>query len=448
MINAVLGLLIALGILVTVHEYGHFWVARRFGVKVLRFSVGFGRPIWTKTDRHGTEFALAWIPLGGYVKMLDEREGKVPEEARHQSFNSKRPYQKIAIALAGPIANVLFAVFAFTLMYLIGVRELAPWVDAPAPGTPAAEVDIQRGDVLVEVDGVGVDSFSDIGLMLASRVGDTGTIELTLNREGAQLTRSLEIERWLASEQSPDPLGNLGLLPKMPEYSTAIGFVDESGAAFEGGLRSGDEVVEVNRQAMSTWSDWVNIVRSNPETELDMKVIRNGSFVSVSITPRERVLEDGSIIGFVGAGPVAVAWPEEQLTTVRHWPLQAFSLGIHDTLEMLELSYQMLWKMVTGKVSLKQVGGPISMAQLAGVSVSSGFESFIGFLALISLSLAIVNLLPVPVLDGGHVVIHSIEWALGRPLSEKAQIIGMQMGMAFILSLMLLAFFNDINRIF
>ena len=444
--NSVFGLLIALGILVTIHEYGHFWVARKCGVKVLRFSVGFGKPIWTRVDKHGTEFAIAWIPLGGYVKMLDEREGEVPEAELDQAFTRKSPLQKIAIALAGPVANLLFAIVAFSLMYVIGVRDLIPLIDQPVQGTPAAEVQLQRDDLVRRVDGKEVMTYADMNLAVASRVGDTGVIQLEVERGNRSLRVELPIESWLSNEQSPNPLQALGLSPRLPEYPAEIGRVEPGGAAARDGLLVGDVILTANDTEVSGWLDWVDVIQGSADQPVALTVMRNDQTIQLTVTPGT-VERDGQTYGYVGAAVAPVSWAENQLITSRYWPIEAVSRGFQDTFDMVTLSYQMLWKMVTGKVSLRQIGGPISMAQMAGVSVTSGLEVFIGFLAFISISLAIVNLLPVPVLDGGHVVMHSIELVFRRELPERAQIIGMQIGMAFIIALMLVAFFNDVTRI-
>jgi regulator of sigma E protease len=444
--NSVFGMLLALGILVTVHEYGHFWMARRFGVKVERFSVGFGRPIWRKTDRFGTEFVVAWIPLGGYVKMLDEREGPVPTELLGQTFNSKTARQKIAIALAGPMTNFLFAIVAFALMYSIGVQDLVPLIDHPRDDSPAQQADMTRGDRILAIDGRSVDSFTDLSLALASRVGESGIIDISLLRQQSKKNVQLPIENWLAEQDSPDPLRNLGLGPQMPIHPALIGWIEAGGPAEQSGLAVGDRVLTIDGSAIETWSEWVDLVQNSPGKVLSLSVKRAEQTLQLTLVPGTK-MQDERTIGFVGTGSAPLAWSEQQLTTVRLWPWQAAWRGVTDTVQMSVLSYNMLWKMATGKVSLKQIGGPISMAKMAGLSVGSGFESFIGFLALISISLAIVNLLPIPVLDGGHVVIHSIEWLRGKALSDRAQIIGTQIGMVFILSLMLLTFYNDIGRL-
>jgi regulator of sigma E protease len=448
LLNSIFGLLLALGILVTIHEFGHFWVARRCGVKVLRFSIGFGKPIWSKKDRTGTEFALGPIPLGGYVKMLDEREGAVPESERAYSFNSKPPWQKILIALAGPIANIVFAIFAFALMYMIGIQDLATLVDRPDAGTPLYQAGLQRGDLVLKVDGEDVKSFSEMALTLAGRVGDTGRIAFVVSHDGVLRTVNVEIEDWLSSSKTPDPLGNLGLIPQIPTVPATIGRIEPQGAADAAGLQPSDVVTAVDGNPIDSWGQWVDVIRANAGNTLRLSIKRDNQLMQVNITPAVKAQDDGSVIGYVGAGSAGFAWPDEQMVTSRFTPWMAAVKGWNQTWDMVGLSYQMLWKMITGKVSVRQIGGPISMAQMAGTSVSSGFEAFIGFLAFISISLAIVNLLPVPVLDGGHVAMHSIEWIIRKPLSERVQMVGMQIGIAFVLTLMCLAFFNDIGRFF
>jgi regulator of sigma E protease len=446
MFNSVFGLIIALGILVTIHEYGHFWVARRNGVKVLRFSVGFGKPIWRKVDKHGTEFVIAWIPLGGYVKMLDEREGDVPEELKSQSFNSKRPSQKIAIAMAGPVANFLFAIVAFSLMFMVGVRDIATLVGEPLKDSVAETAGLIAKDKIIAVDGRKVNGFSELSLALASRVGETGDIELTVDRSGREISIELPITDWLADHQSPRMASSLGVTPLYPTQPAIIGGILEGGAALRDGLQVGDEVISVNGIKVTDWGQWVSLIQTHPEQTLNLVVKRDSRTQNLMLTPKARDVE-GLEQGYIGAAAAPVSWPEEQLIIKRYMPWTALWKGAVETKQMVVLSYNMLWKMVTGQISLKQVGGPISIAQMAGASVESGFEAFVAFLALISISLGIMNLLPVPILDGGHVVMHAIEAVRKKELSERAQMISVQIGLMFLISLMALAFFNDIGRL-
>ncbi|WP_108126865.1 RIP metalloprotease RseP [Saccharospirillum mangrovi] len=446
LVNSLVGILVALGILVTIHEFGHFWVARRNGIKVLRFSIGFGRPLIRWHDRHGTEFAIAWIPLGGYVKMLDEREGPVAASERDQAFNNKTPLQRIAVASAGVIANFLFAILAFAALYSVGVRELASYVEAPLDSTPAALAGFAEGDRITALDGQSINSWRGISLALASRVGDSGELEFQVERNGTERELSIPVQRWLASESEPNPLSNLGLFPDRPDTPAIIGEVFAGGAAAAAGLQAGDRIVAVDGQAIENWLDWVAVIQPNGGLDLTVDLIRNGAPLQLTVTPIERDV-NGQVQGFIGAAAAPVEWPADRLMTFRVAPWTGIWLGLQDTWEMVHLSFKMLGKMLSGLVSVQQIGGPISMAQLAGDSVQGGLESFVRFLAFISISLGVVNLLPIPILDGGHILFYSIEWLRGRPLSERVQAIGSQLGLLLVMGLMVLAFVNDLGRL-
>lgn len=443
---SVVGLLVALGILVTVHEYGHFWVARRNGIKVLRFSIGFGRPLYRWYDKQGTEFAIAWIPLGGYVKMLDEREAPVPAAERHLEFMSKTPLQRIAVASAGPLANFLFAILAFGVLYTIGVQGLLPLVDQPPAETPASEAGFQRGDRILAIDGQEVDTWREVNLTLAQRVGDSGEIRFRVARDGGERSLSVPVERWLARASEPNPMADLGLYVQRPEVPAVIGQLVPGEAAEAAGLQVGDRILRVDGQVIENWLDWVEVIQLNGGRSLNVELLRDGERMTLEVTPRTREV-DGETRGYIGAGAARFEWPEEQIVTHRVMPWTAVWWGLRDTWEMVGLSFGMLGKMVTGQVSLEQIGGPISMAQLAGDSVQGGLESFVRYLAFISIALGVMNLLPIPVLDGGHILFYSIEWLRGRPLSERMQIIATQVGLILIIGLMMVAFFNDIGRL-
>lgn len=444
-LTSVVSILLALGILVTVHEFGHFWVARRAGIRVLRFSIGFGRPLVRWHDRRGTEFVIAWIPLGGYVKMLDEREGPVAEADLPEAYNTKSPPQRIAVASAGPLANFLFAILAFALLYSIGVQGLAPVVGKPFPNTPAASAGFERGDHVLSVDGRSVNTWRDLSLTLARRLGETGKIEFTVLREGTERRLTLEVERWLAGESEPNPMANLGLHPRQPGPAQ-IGRVMPDSPAEKAGLKPGDKIIRADGQAIENWVDLVILIQLNGGRPLEMEVRRDGERLSLTVTPDTREV-NGEQRGYIGAARDSFEWPDEQIVVERTMPWTGVWLGLQDTWEMIELSVAMLGKMFSGQVSFQQIGGPISMAQMAGESVQGGFESFVRFLAFISISLGVINLLPIPVLDGGHILFSAIEWLRGRPLSERMQIIATQIGLLLVLGLMVLAFVNDILRL-
>ncbi len=446
-IETVLALALTLGILVTLHEYGHFWVARRCGVKVLRFSVGFGKPMFSWYDKHGTEFAVAAIPLGGYVKMLDEREGPVPEELRDQAFTSKPPGQRIAIAAAGPLANFIFAIFAYWLLSVVGVTHVAPIVGQIADESVAERVGLQEGMEIHAVDGHRVSSWRDVNMRILERTGEHGSISMEVSEDGARGTVSGELSGWGLSDDTPNPLAEFGITPWRPAVPPVLGQISEGGRAEAAGLQPGDRIVAVNGEAIGSWFELVDFIRNAPEQTLQVTMERNGSEQSLSVTPEARTEESGQSIGFVGAGVEAISWPEEVLRDVSYGPFAAIPVALSETWADTRLTLVAIKKMVTGLLSPTNLSGPITIARVAEASVSSGFEDFVRFLAYLSVSLGILNLLPVPVLDGGHIVYYTIEALRGKPLSEQAQAFGLRIGMAMILTLMVFALYNDLMRL-
>ncbi|MBZ0333269.1 regulator of sigma-E protease RseP [Marinobacter sp. JH2] len=446
-IQSVLALALTLGILVTLHEYGHFWVARRFGVKVLRFSVGFGKPLFSWYDRQGTEYAIAAIPLGGYVKMLDEREGPVPEELRDQAFTSKPPSQRIAIAAAGPIANFIFAILAYWLISVVGVTTVAPIVGEVATDSAAERVGLQEGMEIHSVDGHRVTSWRDVNMRLLERAGEYGQVSLQISEQGSRGVVSGPLNGWALSDDAPNPLAEFGVTPWRPEVPAVLGQVVEDGRAQAAGLQAGDRVFAVNGEPVDNWFALVERIRSAPEQPLVLSVDRDSGQLEVAVTPGARTLDDGQVIGFVGAGVEAISWPDEVLREVQFGPLAAIPNALHETWADTRLTLVAIKKMVTGLLSPTNLSGPITIARVAEASVSSGFEDFVRFLAYLSVSLGVLNLLPVPVLDGGHIVYYTIEAIRRKPLSERAQELGLRIGMALILTLMVFALYNDLMRL-
>lgn len=446
-IQTLLALALTLGILVTLHEYGHFWVARRFGVKVLRFSVGFGKPLFSWYDRHGTEFAIAAIPLGGYVKMLDEREGPVPEALKDQSFNSKPPTQRIAIAAAGPLANFLFAIVAYWLLSVVGVTSVAPVVGQVAPDSVAEQAGLREGMELHSIDGHRVTSWRDVNMRLLERAGEHGQVSLEISRDGSRGTLSGDLGGWRLSNDAPDPIGEFGITPLRPDVPAVLGQVTDDGRAKAAGLQPDDRIVAVDGEPVANWFALVEYIRNAPEQTLTLTVERNGESLEMAVRPAARTAEDGQQIGFVGAGVAAITWPEEMLREVRYGPLQAIPNAISETWADTRLTLVAIKKMATGLLSPTNLSGPITIARVAEASVSSGFEDFVRFLAYLSVSLGILNLLPIPVLDGGHIVYYTIEAIRRKPVSEQVQALGLRIGMALILTLMVFALYNDLMRL-
>jgi regulator of sigma E protease len=435
----VLALVVTLGLLVTIHELGHFLVARASGAKVVRFSIGFGPVLYSRLDRRGTEFALAAIPLGGYVRILDEREGDVTAEDADKTFNRLSAWWRIAFALGGPAANFILAFLVYWALFVAGSTDVVPIVAAPAADTPAETAGIAGGREIVSIDGATTESWSEISMALAARLGDSGVIDVTTRLPGSNTLDShrLRIDSWERGVDEPDLFGSLGLIPTLP---AVLGIVLDDGPAHAAGLRSWDRVVSVDGKAIDTWADWVNALRTAPEQRLTVEVVRDGMALPVVLTPASRLGDDGVPYGYVGVSPL--------MREVEYGVLAAIPLGLRETAAKTQLTFDLLKKMVTGLVSTRNLSGPITIAKVAGDSARGGIQSFLRVLALLSISLGVLNLLPIPILDGGHVLFCLTEIVIRRPVPDRVQAWGMQVGLALVGGMMLLAFYNDITRLF
>ncbi|WP_434677707.1 sigma E protease regulator RseP [Pseudomonas sp. R1-18] len=444
----IVGTLVALGVLVTFHEFGHFWVARRCGVKVLRFSVGFGTALVRWHDRQGTEYVIAAIPLGGYVKMLDEREGDVPPELADQSFNRKSVYQRIAIVIAGPAANFLLALVFFWALAMLGSQQVRPVIGAVEAGSIAERAGLAAGQEIVSVDGEPTSGWSAVNLQLVRRLGESGSIALKVRDEGSSVDkpRELALDNWLKGAAEPDPIKSLGIRPWRPALPPVLAELDPKGPAQAAGLRTGDRLLALNGQAVSEWQQVVDWVRERPDAKVTVGIERDGAQLEVPLTLTTR--GDGeAAAGYLGAGVTGIDWPPEMLREVSYGPLAAVAEGASRTWTMSVLTLESLKKMLFGELSVKNLSGPITIAKVAGASAQSGMGDFLNFLAYLSISLGVLNLLPIPVLDGGHLLFYLIEWARGRPLSEKVQGWGVQIGISLVVGVMLLALVNDLGRL-
>jgi len=444
----IVGTLVALGVLVTFHEFGHFWVARRCGVKVLRFSVGFGMPLVKWHDRKGTEYVIAAIPLGGYVKMLDEREGDVPPELADQSFNRKTVYQRIAIVIAGPVANFLLAIVFFWALAMLGSQQVRPVIGAVEPASIAQKAGLSAGQEIVEVDGEPVTGWSAVNLQLVRRLGESGTIALKVREQGSTVDspRQLALDNWLKGADEPDPIKSLGIRPWRPALPPVLAELDPKGPAQAAGLKTGDRLLALDGQPLTEWQQVVDRVRERPEAKISLRVERDGAQMDVPLTLATRG-EGNAAAGYLGAGVKGIDWPPEMLREVSYGPLAAVGEGAKRTWTMSVLTLDSLRKMLFGELSVKNLSGPITIAKVAGASAQSGIGDFLNFLAYLSISLGVLNLLPIPVLDGGHLLFYLIEWARGRPLSEKVQGWGVQIGISLVVGVMLLALVNDLGRL-
>jgi regulator of sigma E protease len=440
---------VALGVLIVVHEFGHYLVARRVGVKVLRFSVGFGKPLLSRRfGADGTEWVLAAFPLGGYVKMLDEREAPVPPDELHRAFNRLPVGRRALVVVAGPIANLLLAILLYWVLFVGGVTEMRPILAAPPSGTLAAQAGIEDGDEVRSVSGVTVTTLQDFRWQLMKLLADRQPVRLeVLNQRGEIDFRNLPTDTVDASSLDADFVRNLGVLPYQPNFKPLIGAVAAGSVAEAAGLSAGDLVLSIDGMPISTWMQLASAIRQSPEKPIRFGLVRGGMSMDVQVIPKA-VDEAGRTVGRIGIN--VGDQPEiraRMMVEVRLGPLDAALRAIDQTWDTSIFSLRMIGRMLTGEQSWRNISGPVTIADYAGQSARLGLDQYLKFLALISISLGVLNLLPIPVLDGGHLLYYFLEVIKGGPLSERAMEIGQQIGIGLLALLMAFAFFNDINRL-
>ena len=457
-IVSVLALIVTLGILVTIHEFGHFWVARRCGVKVLRFSIGMGKAVKSWIGRDGVEYVIAPIPIGGYVKMLGQEDTavadtkEIPISQQHLCFAYKPLWQRMAIVAAGPIANFLLAIFVYWLLNIsYGINGISPFINGISENSSADLAGLQVGDEIIAVDGEETIIWQQVSLKMLNRLGETGELIVTVNPYDSSTSRdiTIPIQAWLGSDIEPDPVTDLGIVRL--ETPARIAEVVTGGRAESGGLRAGDEIISVNGESILGWSHWVAVIRSNPELALDVIVKRGESEAGLEIRPELVRLGDGTAIGRIGASVQETALSEILDSEMqRHISFNAFTAiqpALQETWDNSVFVLDSIRKMVVGLISVRNINGPITIAQVAGETASYGLEVYLGFLALLSICLGVFNLLPIPVLDGGHLFYYTMEAIMGRPVPERVQAWGLQLGLSLIFGIMILAIYNDINRL-
>lgn len=442
--------IVALAILIAVHEFGHFWVARRLGVKVLRFSIGFGRPLF-RIQRHpdDTEYVVALVPLGGYVKMLDEREEDVPPDQVHLAFNRQALWKRSSIVAAGPAFNFLFAILAYWAIFMSGDSGLRPVIGEVEPQSIAAEAGFEPGDELIRIGDREAGSwetslFAFIGKSLDGQELGVRVRDVSGN----------EIERWIPSAavqslaEEPDLLGRLGLTPKRPTLPAVIGELVPGEAAAVAGMQPGDRILAADGRPVESWGAWVDLVRDHVEKPILIDVERSdGERLDLEITPRAAQV-DGATVGRIGAGvQVPDGFMDDYQVEVSYGPIESLGRAVSKTAEMSVMTLRMVGRMIIGQASIENLSGPITIAETAGRTASYGLDSFIKFLAVVSISLGILNLLPIPVLDGGHLLYFFVEWVKGSPVSEEAQLQGQKIGLFLLAALMSLAFYLDLSRL-
>lgn len=440
--------IVTLGLLVTIHEFGHFWVARKLGVKVLTFSVGFGKAIWQRRGKDGVNYVIAAIPLGGYVKMLDEREGDVSPEEQAFAFNRKSVWTRIAIVLAGPVANFALALFLFWWMFVSGITGYSTQMGEISPDSIAGKSGLKAGDFIEKVDGEPVLLLRDLVPVIALRMGEKDEMLLDVYSPENKRNRTikLSLENWQVDNASPDLFGSLGLrhIKDDLKISTELSIVDEKTPAAIAGLKVGDRIKKFNGEILNHWDDLVLLIKSSPNQEVNLLVERNGELIDILVVIGSRKDKDKEI-GYLGVSP-KVPDTSIYLKTRSGGFFESFELAIEETGKTILVTAKLFKKLVTGDISTKSISGPLSIAEAAGGSARGGLIAFFSFVAMISVNLGFINLLPIPLLDGGHLLYYVIELVKGKPLSEKIQEVGLQVGMLMVFALMAIAIFNDLSR--
>ena len=445
-----LAFIVALAILISIHEFGHFWVARKLGVKVLRFSIGFGKPLWRKTGKvDNTEYVIAAIPLGGYVKMLDEREEPVAEDELHRAFNRQSLKVRSAIVIAGPLFNFLFAIFAYWLVFFIGDTGIRPIIGEVMKDTPAYEAGLVVGEEITAVGDRDTATWENaVYAFLASSL-ETDQVELSLSDENDfRRTVVMDLTRVDPDNTDVKILQQVGIEPFTPVLPAVIGTIVSNEAADQAGLVAGDEIVSVDAQPIQNWTEWVEVIRASPEKVLEVTYLRDGITAKTNIIPKAIPVGEQTI-GRIGAGAhIPEGFIDRYQAKVTFGPLVSLKLAVEKTWDFSVLTLNVLGKILMGDASLNNLSGPITIAQTAGKSASIGFMFFIKFLAIVSISLGVLNLLPIPVLDGGHLLFFILEGIKGSALSESFMEQGQRIGLALLIALMGVAFYVDISRLF
>ncbi|MBZ1349211.1 RIP metalloprotease RseP [Alcaligenaceae bacterium LF4-65] len=446
MLVTLLAFVVTLGVLITFHELGHYWVARWCGVRVLRFSIGFGRVLIKRVDRHGTEWALSAIPLGGYVKMLDESDLAPASSAADtkakqspESFAAQPVSRRIAIVAAGPIFNLLLAAFLYALLSFVGTEEPAAVLATPVAQSPAANAGLQSGDRITAVDDAPIKSWSELRWSLLQKVGDGGTIELTIEQRGSTLSRALQMPV-LADPSAVDPLRVLGL--RLATGTPVIRGIVADSVGMASGLKIGDRVLAVQRQGNLDVGQLIQLIQQHADKPLQLEIERDAEKLSITLVPSAVVQADGQIVGRIGIQ----LGGDPELVAVSYGPIDSVVKGVVKTFDTAWFSLRMMGKMILGEVSVKNISGPVTIADYAGQSAKIGWVSFIGYLALVSVSLGVLNLLPIPMLDGGHLLYYLIEIVRGSPPPERFMEWGQRIGFGLLSALMALALFNDSMR--
>ncbi len=442
--------LIVLAVLVIAHEFGHFIVARLFGVKVLRFSVGFGKVFFRLYDRSGTEYAFSAVPLGGYVKMLDEEAEEVPKDQIKYAFNRQHPLKRMLIVIAGPTFNFLLAVLVLWLMFMVGVQGIVPVVGQVTKASIAAQAGMRGGQKIITVDGYSVNTWQDVTRRMVYHLGSRSSVRIqTKNlKHGYFINHTLQLAAWHVEPRSSDVLGELGLKPRTLIIPPIIGSVLPGDAADQAGIKAGDRILTINNQTIQDFEGAARIIESEPNKPVQLGVLRGSKRLSIKVVPKQILAKDGRKIGVLGVYSVELKLPVDWVYKRRYQPAKAFWLALKRVGEMTKVSVALMIRLIKGHLSWKYIGGPISIGKGAGLSLQYGLAVFLEFVALISISLGIINLFPIPVLDGGYLVYYTAEFIRRRPIPIRLRLLGIRLGMYLLFCLVLFTIINDLFYLF
>lgn len=437
-------------LLVSIHETGHFLVAKALGIKVIRFAVGFGKPIYRHYSRQGTEYVVGLIPLGGYVKLLDEREMVVPDDEKASAFNRQPLWARTLVVIAGPFTNFIFAIFCFWLMYMIGVEALRPEIGAVQPGSIAAQAGLQAGDQVISVDQQATPSLQKVVLQIIKRLGEKTSLEITTQPINSAQTQAhrLNLATWSVNKLTPDALTSLGIIPPRPALPAIIQSLEQNGPAEKAGLKPGDRIVAINDRPVQDWYGFIEIIQQSPGARITVAFERGSQLKSTQVVTETNYKLGGAKVGHLGVQTTVVALPDSMKLLRQYPPLRALRVAAEDTWQYFVFNAVVIKKMFLGQISVGTLGGPIAIFQSAGLAFRQGISVFLGFLGLISVMLAFLNVLPIPGLDGGHLFNYLIELIIRRPLPLQYEIMSVRIGFFLLLLLMITATFNDLLRLF
>lgn len=442
---SLISFVVAISLLVTIHEFGHYYIARRCGVRVLRFSIGFGKALWSRTDRHGTEFAIAPIPLGGYVRMQDSRVDAVSAAELPHCFDQQPVASRIAILAAGPLANLIFAVLALWLVFSVGIPGVRPVVGEPLAESIAAQAGLQQGMVITAIGETSVRDWEEVNLQLAAHLGEPQLL-LTVEWQGLSQPLLVDTRHWQLGSGASDLLTSLGLQPYYPQPEPTVSRVEVGGAAALAGVQVGDRLLTLDGEPYQHWQQWVKKIQASPAQPLQLTLERAGQPLQLTVIAASREV-NGRQQGYLGLSPTPTPWPDSMRVTLDYSPIQALVKAFERSWQICTLIVRFVGKLLSGDVALEHLSGPIAIAQGAGASAGIGWIYFVSFLALISINLGVINLIPLPVLDGGHLLFLFIEAIRGKALPERVQELGFRLGWGILLALMGVAIFNDFSRL-